>query len=108
MTKLGTSRSYCCPVISVKSRFWFLFLSKRYFFFTVILSPVLLSLLETCSGYLNTGRLDFVVYNNDKSTVIYAVQESILWNYKSVCYVWEGELLLLYFGEEVRVLWMTV
>lgn len=37
--------------------------------FTVILSPVL-SVLETCSEYLDTERLDFVVYRNDKSTVI--------------------------------------
>lgn len=41
---------------------------------------------------------------------VHAPQESLSWNYECVSSdVWEGELLLLYFGEweEVRVTCMT-
>lgn len=55
-------------MISLKI-FLILFFCQSITIFTVTLSPIL-SVLETCSEYLDTGRLDFVVDSSDKSTVI--------------------------------------
>lgn len=106
----GTSRSYCCPVVSVKTLvFWFFFLSKCYWFYcnsiSSIVSPGDLQ-------YLDTGRLDSVVYNNGKSTVIH--------RYVLVKEVYDGltsqlrclvrkTIAIIFWGQgEVRVLWITV